>query len=104
MGRASRHRPRKLPEKLRKIREQANLSMNELVDRLGSDEIPLYKADVSKYEAGTREPPLVILLRYARLANVFLEVLVDDSLDLPLELPSKEKSTGIVDERDKVFK
>ena len=95
MGRASRHRPRKLPEKLRKIREQAQLSLNELVEKLGSDEIHLYKADISKYEAGTREPPLLILLRYAELANVYMEVLVDDSLGLPLEIPSKKRSEGI---------
>jgi len=82
MGRASRHKPQKLAEKLQTIREQSGLSMSELINRIGSDEIPLYKADISKYEAGTREPPLVILLRYAKLGKVSVETLIDDELEV----------------------
>lgn len=82
MGRASRHKPQKLAEKLQKIREQSGLSMSELIDRIGSDEIPLYKADISKYEAGTHEPPLFILLRYAKLGKVSVESLIDDELEI----------------------
>jgi len=79
MGRAKRHVPRRLPEKLRLIRERARLTMPELVNRIGCDEIPLYKGDISKYESGTREPPLVILLRYAKLGKVPVEKLIDDT-------------------------
>jgi len=32
---------------------------------------------------GTREPPLPILLRYARLAGISTDVLIDDDLKLP---------------------
>jgi transcriptional regulator with XRE-family HTH domain len=42
---------------------------------------------ISEYERGIREPPLPILLRYARLAAVPTEVLIDDDLDLPNKLP-----------------
>jgi transcriptional regulator with XRE-family HTH domain len=38
---------------------------------------------VSNYELGTREPDMLIVLRYARLANVTMETLVDDQLNLP---------------------
>ena len=38
---------------------------------------------ISAYEHGTREPNLLTLLRYARLAGVTMDVLVDDKLELP---------------------
>lgn len=84
MGRASRHKPQRLAEKLQQIREHSGMSMSQLIDRIGSTDIPLYKADISKYENDTREPPLVILLRYARLGNVSVDVLIDDEQDLNL--------------------
>jgi len=37
---------------------------------------------VSGFERGKREPDLIVLLRYARLAKVPMEVLVDDKLSL----------------------
>lgn len=82
MGRARRHKPQKLAQKLQAIRENAGLSMSEMIERIGSDDIPLYKSDISKYEAGTREPPLVILLRYARLGKISVETLIDDELEI----------------------
>ena len=83
MGRASRNKPAKLAEKLLAIRKKLELSQAELVEKLVSDDIPIYKADISKYESGKREPPLLILLRYARLGNVTMEMLVDDEIKLP---------------------
>jgi transcriptional regulator with XRE-family HTH domain len=82
MGRASRSKPKKLAEKLFSIRENLKLSQSELIEKIGSDDIPLYKSDISKYESGLREPPLIILLRYSRLAKVSMESLVDDEMDL----------------------
>lgn len=38
---------------------------------------------VSGYELGTRQPDLLVLLRYARLAGVSTDVLIDDKLKLP---------------------
>jgi len=38
---------------------------------------------ISSYERGTGEPNLIVLLRYARLARVPMETLVDDKLKLP---------------------
>jgi transcriptional regulator with XRE-family HTH domain len=37
---------------------------------------------VSQYELGTREPPLPILLKYARLAGISTDVLIDDEVGL----------------------
>jgi transcriptional regulator with XRE-family HTH domain len=38
---------------------------------------------ISAYEHGTREPNLLTLLHYARLAGVSMDILVDDKLNLP---------------------
>ena len=37
----------------------------------------------------------MILLEYARLANVYVEALIDDDVDLPGKLPSPTKSEGV---------
>jgi hypothetical protein len=64
-----------------------------MLDRLGFSET-LFRSNISKYELGTGEPPLPVLLKYARVANVYLEVLVDDNLDLPAKLPCPRKHEG----------
>jgi len=43
--------------------------------------------NISKYELDKNEPPLMILLAYAKLAQVHLEEIVDDDIDLPRKLP-----------------
>jgi len=83
MGRAKRTMPKHLGKKLYSIRENLGLTLEELIERLNCPEIPLYPASISMYESGKREPPLLVLLRYARLANVIVDVLIDDKLDLP---------------------
>ena len=94
MGQASRPRPTRLAEKLLAIREALQLSQNEMIARLGlSDE--LTQARISAYERGVREPPLLVLLKYARVGNVSVEALIDDELDLPQKLPASPKSEGI---------
>jgi transcriptional regulator with XRE-family HTH domain len=55
----------------------------------------LSRDDVSKYERGVREPSLIVILRYARVANVWTDVLLDDDLDLPARLPSAKKHEGV---------
>jgi transcriptional regulator with XRE-family HTH domain len=96
MGSASRQSPEFLAGKLKRIREAVGggLSQEEMVSRLGlADEIN--RTYISKYEAGVLEPPLKILLRYAEVAGVYLEVLADDGLDLPDRLPCVPKSHGV---------
>jgi transcriptional regulator with XRE-family HTH domain len=40
------------------------------------------RASISGYERGEREPPLPVLLAYARVGRVSVERLIDDDLDL----------------------
>jgi transcriptional regulator with XRE-family HTH domain len=83
-----------LAEKLLTIREVLQLSQNEMINRLGlSDD--LTQARISAYERGVREPPLLVLLKYARVGNVSVEALIADELDLPQKLPASPKSEGI---------
>lgn len=90
MGRAKKARVEKLPQKLKQIRDSLKLSQNELIRQLGFEDI-IYQGNVSEYESGLREPPLPILLAYAHLAGICLDILVDDNMILPEKLPSKPK-------------
>jgi len=85
MARGARLKPDRLSEKLIQLRLALGLSQNELIRRL---EVDLTQNRISEYETGKGEPPLPILLKYARLAGICVERLIDDELDLP-ELPSK---------------
>jgi hypothetical protein len=49
---------------------------------------------ISEYELDKAEPTLMVLLRYARVAGVNMEVLVDDEMNLPARLPSKPKHSS----------
>jgi hypothetical protein len=42
-------------------------------------------------ERGKREPPLKLLLAYARVAGVSTDVLIDDELDVPTKLHGARK-------------
>lgn len=90
MGRSARPKPERLPEKLLHIRLALGLSQSEMLARLGLEE-KLLRAAVSGYELGNIEPPLPVLLKYARAAGVCMDALVDDDLDLPAKLPAKPK-------------
>ncbi|MGA9993783.1 MAG: helix-turn-helix transcriptional regulator [Pyrinomonadaceae bacterium] len=90
MGQKARPKPKRLPEKLFQIREALGLSQSEMFRQLEVEDLISYK-QLSKYELGVTEPPLIVLLRYARLAGISTDVLIDDELDLPARLPSKAK-------------
>ena len=94
MGKYPRQKQARLAEKLLQIRLSLDLSQNEMLRHLGFDE-KLYRTSISNYELGDREPPLYVLLQYARAANVYVDALIDDELDLPLKLPSTRKSEGV---------
>ena len=83
MGKASRPKPERLAEKLLQIRIGLNLSQNELIKRLNYDK-ELLQGTISTYELGKREPSLPLLLHYARLAGVCVDVLIDDEQNLPV--------------------
>lgn len=99
MGSRKRPRSLRLHEKLRQIREAYGLTQEEMVSRLGlTDE--LKQSDVSAFEREpddkwSREPALPHLLRYARVAGVNVEVLIDDEMELPDKL-APDPTHGIV--------
>ena len=92
MGRGSREIPAKLGEKLTQIRSYLGVSQDGLVRKFGLTE-KLTRNEISKYERGVREPALSILLKYARAADVNVEVLMDDDLNLPTAFHRKKAVT-----------
>lgn len=78
-----RPKPQYLAAKLLAIREGLGLSQGEMVQRLNFQTIG---ARISEYERGIREPNLIVLLAYAKVARVRAEVLIDDTLELPKRL------------------
>ncbi|PYS21912.1 MAG: hypothetical protein DMF72_15615 [Acidobacteria bacterium] len=82
MGRSYRTRPKKLGGKLKLIRIRLGLTQPEMIEKLSVKDEPLYPSSISEYERGKREPPLLVLLKYARLAGVSTDVLIDDKLKL----------------------
>lgn len=94
MGKYPRRRPERLTEKLVLIRTSLGLSQNGMVRHLGLED-EIVRETISGYELGTVEPPLLVLLEYARAANVYVDALIDDGVDLPARLPSARKSEGV---------
>ncbi len=90
MGKRARHRPERLAMKLRQIRETFGLSQNGMIRLMGAEEL-MAQNSISEFELGKREPPLLVLLKYAEVAGVCLDVLANDELDLPAKLPAKLK-------------
>lgn len=94
MGQKARMKQERLAEKLLQIRSALGLSQTEMLHRLGVEDLIVYN-QISRYETGEREPPLAILLQYARTAGVHMEDIVDDELDLPDRLPGTVRYKGI---------
>jgi transcriptional regulator with XRE-family HTH domain len=94
MGTKARPKPERLAEKLRQIRLALGLTQMDMPERLKAEDV-IKSARISEYEQGLREPSLMILLSYARLAGVHMEALVDDELDLPDKLPGAARHENI---------
>ncbi|HEX8176640.1 MAG TPA: helix-turn-helix transcriptional regulator [Pyrinomonadaceae bacterium] len=95
MGSARRPQPERLALKLLQIRKLLNLTQKQMAERLRAVKSPPRPAHISRFENGMREPSLLVLLEYAHLAGVYVDVLIDDGLDLPDKLPAKSKSKSI---------
>jgi len=93
MAKASRKKPERLAGKLLEIRQKLGLSQNGLIRRLGLTE-ELEQDYISKFERGVLVPPLHVLLAYSEAANVWVEALIKDNVELPGELPSPVKYAG----------
>jgi transcriptional regulator with XRE-family HTH domain len=93
MGRRHpRPQPDRLALKLGQIRAALGYTLEEMAEALkGARKSPPAKGHVQRFETGQREPSLLVLLEYARVAGVSLEVLVDDDLDLPRKLNGRQR-------------
>jgi transcriptional regulator with XRE-family HTH domain len=91
---AARQKAERLAEKLLQLRLALGLSQAEMLKRLDAEDMIVYNR-ISDYELGKREPPLPILLQYARVSGVYVEDLIDDELDLPEKLPGTAHHEGI---------
>jgi len=83
MGRSYRPRPARLGEKLRQIRASLDLTLEGMIEYLRYTDSPVHPTNISEMERGKREPPLKLLLAYARAARVSTDILIDDELKLP---------------------
>jgi len=79
VGKKPRTRPKYLPTKLLAIRQKLGVSQSQLAKLLNLDK---GVARISEYEHGTREPTLVVLLNYGKLAGVSMDILADDNREL----------------------
>ena len=94
MGKYPRRKQKRLGEKLLQIRETLKLSQSEILWHLGLSE-DYSRTIISNYEQAHREPPLFVLLGYARLAGLCLDAIVDDDVDLPKKFPATPTHQGV---------
>ena len=86
MGRRAVQKPKRLAEKLLTIRQTLGLSQFEMARLMHCD----YYHRLSEFENGRRVPNLLILLSYAKAANVPVDSLIDDDVSLPFGATGNE--------------
>jgi transcriptional regulator with XRE-family HTH domain len=90
MGRVSRHTPKYLAKKLAAIRKSLGIeTFDEMVSRLSVKEVSLYRSTICEYENGKREPPLIVLLKYAKLVGISTDDLIDDKVKIIRKLSGR---------------
>jgi transcriptional regulator with XRE-family HTH domain len=89
MGRGKREQPERIGEKVRQIREKMGLTQESMYVALIEQGVKIHLGYVSLYEIGERVPSLLVTLAYARTAGISTDVLIDDKLNLPENLPAK---------------
>jgi transcriptional regulator with XRE-family HTH domain len=82
--------PKRLGLKLRQIREALGVTQEEMLKRLDLPPV-ISQSTISAYERNAKLPPYFVLAQYSDIANIWIDVLVRDSLDLPERLPSSTK-------------
>ena len=94
MGTFARPKPRRLAEKLLQVRRAFEVSQNGMIRRLGLED-ELTQSEISAYERGVREPPLYVLLKYSEAARVWVNAFIDDSVNLPANIPGSDMQGGL---------
>jgi transcriptional regulator with XRE-family HTH domain len=79
MGQRPRQRPQHLAAKLVAIRQKLGLSQPKFVKALA---VNVSYHRICEYEKGVREPNVIALLRYAKLAGISTDDLIDDDVQL----------------------
>lgn len=79
----SRPRPKHLAKKLLQIRRSLRMSQGQMVKQLGVQDL-IHYTNISKYELDKNEPPLAIVLAYARLVRITVEQIIDDEIELTI--------------------
>ena len=74
-----RRQPKQLARKLLTIRQRLGVSQTDMAKLL---KLEISYTAVSAYERGTREPDLLTLLEYARVAGISTDALIDDKVKL----------------------
>ena len=87
MGNVRSSKPERLAEKLLQIRLSLGLSQDGMLERLGLADV-YFRSRISAYERGSREPHLLVVLKYARCVGISTDVLIDDEMELPERLLS----------------
>jgi len=95
-----RPQPDRLAEKLRQLRVLLGYTLEEMAQALARvKKSPPDRSYIHRFEAGTREPSLLVLLEYSRVAKVSVEALIDDEIDLPTKLPHGAKQVSMKEGR-----
>lgn len=78
-------KPQNLAAKLFTIRCALGLSQSQMAHRI---KFYGHYSRISEFESGRRQPGILVLLAYARAANIPLEHIVDDDMDLQIINPA----------------
>lgn len=76
---SQRLQPQRLAGKLLAIRLHFGLSQSQMVHRL---KFKGHYGRISEFELGKRQPSVLVLLSYARVAGIHIDDLVDDEMQL----------------------
>jgi transcriptional regulator with XRE-family HTH domain len=74
--------PKKPGKKMKQIRESPGMSQRETGKALNYKDTPLRASQISRSEIGQGEPPMMLVLAYARLAKISVESLIYDKMKL----------------------
>jgi transcriptional regulator with XRE-family HTH domain len=81
---------RRLGQKLRVLRTQRGITLQELADALA-----VTNGYLSLIENGKREPRATLLFKMSRILNVSTDHLLDDDIDIDVVLPPQREPTVV---------
>lgn len=78
MDQRKRANPKRLAEKLVAIRQKLGMTHSQLARVLGFDK----PVRIAEYECGVREPEIVVVLNYAKVGRISMDILANDNREL----------------------